>query len=270
LEHTPEQQQKQGQILRELFDLPVVFVLNKLEPWERKRLIERHIAFVQPGRQLYIPDILLDLSDVKLTYRNDNILKAQLSFPAQLAVLYHLEIHPIENLLLRDIAAELGYSTMTISRIARELEQHQLITLEGVKEKKVFFNQKTPRQQWEKAKRLMNSPIRDIWYTDQIPKDHKDFLKSNDTALTIYSMINEGKKTSYAIGKNHFRNLTAHGQLDFNRYFGKFRIEVWHYNPGPLSKTDVVDPLSLYLSMQEDEDERVQMALEEMIKEIKW
>ncbi|MDB5089171.1 MAG: hypothetical protein JWR09_3165, partial [Mucilaginibacter sp.] len=36
---TPDQKQKQAQSLRELFKLPVVFILNDLEPWERKRLI---------------------------------------------------------------------------------------------------------------------------------------------------------------------------------------------------------------------------------------
>jgi|GEM_PF-3572426 hypothetical protein len=49
-ELTPDQKQKQVQTLKELFKLPVMFILNDLEPWERKRLIGKNVAFVQPGK----------------------------------------------------------------------------------------------------------------------------------------------------------------------------------------------------------------------------
>ena len=47
-------------------------------------------------------------------------------------------------------------------------------------------------------------------------------------------------------------------------------IEVWKYDPALLSETGVVDKLSLYLLLKDYEDERVQIELDNMIKDIAW
>ena len=52
--------------------------------------------------------------------------------------------------------------------------------------------------------------------------------------------------------------------------YGNNRMEVWHYDPALLTQTNEVDKLSLYLSMQGEEDERIYGALTGLINEIKW
>jgi hypothetical protein len=47
-------------------------------------------------------------------------------------------------------------------------------------------------------------------------------------------------------------------------------VEVWKYPPAVLSSGGVVDRLSLYLSLRETEDERVEAALDKMIGEVAW
>ena len=60
-----------------------------------------------------------------------------------------------------------------------------------------------------------------------------------------------------------------------NAYEGRYALEVWKYNP--LALVDelpndgiVVDPLSLYLSMQDNRDERIEMALDQIIENFIW
>jgi hypothetical protein len=48
------------------------------------------------------------------------------------------------------------------------------------------------------------------------------------------------------------------------------RIEVWSYPPERLGDHEMVDPLSLYLSLRNSQDERVQQQLEQLIAEVKW
>jgi len=48
------------------------------------------------------------------------------------------------------------------------------------------------------------------------------------------------------------------------------RIEIWSCNPHLLGDDRMVDPLSLYLSLRNSSDERVQQQLEQLIEEIKW
>ena len=47
-------------------------------------------------------------------------------------------------------------------------------------------------------------------------------------------------------------------------------IEIWRYLPGLLSETNVVDPLSLYLSMKDIEDERIESSLLELLDKTGW
>lgn len=47
-------------------------------------------------------------------------------------------------------------------------------------------------------------------------------------------------------------------------------IEIWKYSPELLSDTDLADPLSLYLSMKDIEDERIENSLEELLDKVEW
>jgi hypothetical protein len=47
-------------------------------------------------------------------------------------------------------------------------------------------------------------------------------------------------------------------------------VEVWSYNPELLSGGQIVDRLSLYLSLKDNEDERVEAALEHMMEAVSW
>ena len=47
-------------------------------------------------------------------------------------------------------------------------------------------------------------------------------------------------------------------------------LEVWSYSPKLFGKQGVVDRFSLFLSMREDNDERVQSALKDMMEQIEW
>jgi hypothetical protein len=46
-------------------------------------------------------------------------------------------------------------------------------------------------------------------------------------------------------------------------------IEVWHYDPKLFAKEGLVDVISLYLSLKENKDERVEAVLQKLMKDIK-
>lgn len=46
---------------------------------------------------------------------------------------------------------------------------------------------------------------------------------------------------------------------------GSMEIEMWKYDPELFAWEGVVDPLSLYLSLKNTKDERVEMALEQQV-----
>lgn len=270
-EITPDMLEKQGKSLKNLLYMPVVFVFDNLDPWQRKRLIEKKVGFVQPCKQMYIPEMLMNLSDVLSSKKQALEKKAFLSYPAQCALLYHLQKKSLEGQVFQVIAEILHYSAMTITRIAKELTVFQLAKVKGGKEKYLSFDQKG-RDLWNKGLPFFSTPVKEIWFCDEFISN-KYFFKSGDFALDEYSMLSSPDRMSYAIGKEEFRSLQASGKLpQLHQQYGDLKIEVWHYNPLLLSEqgTNIVDRLSLYLSLQQQNDERVLAALNEMINTIEW
>ena len=51
---------------------------------------------------------------------------------------------------------------------------------------------------------------------------------------------------------------------------GAVEVEVWNQDPGILGSNGSVDPLSLYLSLRKTDDERIQIALDELMRKIQW
>lgn len=268
-DYTPGQLEKQRKLLSDKLSGIVVFVLNQIEPYMRRRLIGSGVAFIQIGRQFYIPELLLELSDIRQMNRSKEQKKSRLNPPAQLAVLYHLAVGTIEDMPLVEIARLFGMNAMSISRIVKELDQHDIITVEGTKEKQIRFNANDKRQIWESVKKMMVSPVRKIFYTDYPLDSEPKAILCFDSALAKYSMLSEGKQPSYAISRTDFMALEKNKDISLVSY-GKFRLEVWAYDASTISGKKLVDPLSLFLSMRELKDERIKMALEEMIDNIKW
>jgi len=58
--------------------------------------------------------------------------------------------------------------------------------------------------------------------------------------------------------------------IPINKEYGLFRIEIWKYDPKLLSHTGTVDKLSLYLSLKDNDDERVQIELDNLLNDIQW
>jgi hypothetical protein len=51
---------------------------------------------------------------------------------------------------------------------------------------------------------------------------------------------------------------------------GSCEWQLWHYNPALAPDSETVDPLSLTLSLRDEADERVQLALGELKEHFPW
>lgn len=265
---TPDQLKKQSLALQEILGhVPVVYVFDNLEPWQRKRLIEKKVGFAEPFRQLYIPQLFTQIRDGHGKEKGMTEAGHQLKAPAQFFLLYHLQVERLEGMLLQEIAGLLNYSAMTITRSIKELVAHALLRVEGTKEKTVFFDV-YGKDLWKKALPFMASPVRETWYIDNQP--HNEYTRTGgETALAYYSMLAEPRQQTIVIGKDAFRiSKPQLGKLD--KKYGFHKLEVWYYDPAILSKGNEIDKLSLYLSLKNHEDERVQGALQNVINEIVW
>ena len=252
-----------------------VLIAGEMSAINRKRLVEKKINFIVPFKQFYIPGMLIDLTQ---NFRQDRKQKNKgaLLPSAQYIVLYQLlntnNQNSIENIPFKEIAKNTGYTQMGITKAIENLKEYELCIVEGSKEKSIRFFP-TKNELWQRASPHMTSPVIKRVYADNFPAVPMWF--SNETALTQYSNMNASKQSYYAMEKTIFYGLQKSGALkNLNDIEGGICIELWKYNPEKLSiaagEIETVDPLSLYLSLKDTPDERIEMALDQIIERYTW
>ncbi|MCZ2459678.1 MAG: MarR family transcriptional regulator [Chitinophagales bacterium] len=274
-----QQTEKQVQQVKNQFNQKVVVILENVQAYNRKRLIEKGINFIVPGKQLYMPDLLIDLREgyvnPKAKPKNETLLPS-----AQFLLIYHI-IHrnqqwKLEEYSFKEIAKKLGYTPMAITNAIDNLKYHELIEVEGEKEKFIRFSHEI-HELWNIAmeRKLLANPVLKTVFVDEKPKN-LFLLRCNASALPEYTDLNPSRQEYFAIEKTVFYGLQKSNALvNPNEYEGRYALEVWKYNPLTLvdelpNDMAVVDPLSLYLSMKESRDERIEMALEQILEKFIW
>ena len=146
----------------------------------------------------------------------------------------------------------------------------------GDKEKTIrFIADKGKLWMMAKEQSIFINPVLKRVYVDEIPQNI-NLLYTNDNALTEYTDINPARQEYYAIEKSIFQALKkTKALINENNYEGRYCIEVWKYDPLTINKllfdnTQIVDPLSLLLCYNDNHDERVEMAMEQIENEYLW
>ena len=252
-----------GQIEKKI-NKPVVLILDEIESYNRKRLIEKRVNFIIANRQLFLPSLLVDLKD----YIKETKPKGRLRPIAQLLVLYHILEEQLNYMTYTELAEKFKYSYLSISRAAENLKKHEVCTIQGRKTKKFFFGE-NKKDLWERAFPYFKNPIiRKIIIDEPLTVN---YYRSNLEALSQYSDISGERNTKFAISNRTYQYIKEIQKIKI--YEGTeedYNIEVWRYDPGVLEKHGFVDPLSLCIIFRDNEDERIQMALDQILNKYIW
>lgn len=269
---TVGQLKKNMETVEDILQRRTVFVHNTIPSYIRNRLIQKQINFIVPGSQMFMPNIRVDLNEKEYARPKKT---ATLIPSAQFMILYQIlkRNDSLEQYSFKDLAKKFGYSAMAITKAVKNLIAHELCEIEGNKEKYLRFNQDIS-ELWLKALPLMASPVLKQVFIEKYPEGELLF-SANTSALPEYSDMNPSKQEYLAIEKNLFYKLKKENKLQgLNDFEGRYCIEIWKYNPfilmEDIAKEAVIDPLSLYLSLTNNQDERIEMALEQIIKKYIW
>ncbi|SKA05235.1 hypothetical protein SAMN04488128_102479 [Chitinophaga eiseniae] len=271
--HT-QRTEKHLQTIADIFQRKVVLVMEEMQSYTRRRLIEKKINFIVPGKQLFLPELLIDLRE-RFSRNYGNKTDTLIPSAQQLFLYYMLHRHSkiqLTDLTLKEIAKKFNYTPTAISMAAENLKKFDLCDIKGSKEKNIVFKEDRPAL-WHMAQKHLVTPVLKEVFIDKIPD--KRVLASNVSALPEYSDMNPGAQQYYAIEKKHYYHLRAAGALvNENPDEGQICLEVWKYDPYVLTygitEDSNVDPLSLFLSLKDNEDERIEMALDQIIEKFIW
>ncbi len=251
--------------------LPVIYVASALASYERKRLIDQKVSFLVPGNQLYLRDLGIDLRE----YFRKAPLEQQVALsPSTQALLiasllqspYRAEWRPAE------LAKGLGYSAMTLSRAVRELEAAKVATVRVEGRSRLLETEYTAKETWEKARPHLRSPVkRRVWARASSRWRPPHVRLAGLSALSELSMLAAPARPCYALDPSQWK-MASDGGLEIlpEPLDDTSELEIWHYQPALMRDSKTVDPYSLTLSLQDNSDPRIQLALDELLRSGKW
>lgn len=250
---------------------PTVYVTAALASYDRRRLIEQKVPFIVPGNQLYLPDLGLDLREY--FRQRAPASEAPLSPSAQAMLITALLRQPWQSdWQPSKVAVALGYTPMTLSRAVKELTATGLATAHTVGRSRWLRMEFPPEQAWERAKPALRTPVRrTVWVAANGIVAHRPSRIAGLSALGRYSMLTEPKWPVYAMTAAEWKAATDAGVRELPEpEAGAQEWQVWSYSPALMPDATAVDPLSLTLSLKENADDRIQLALDELKGQLPW
>lgn len=262
---------KPVQFIKHMRQIPTVevdglcVVAYSLPTYVRKRLIEKGISFIIPGVQMYLPALGMELRSRLVRKRSLSIERFS---PATQVVLIHWLLGRIEGSVTPlELSKQLLYSAMTMSRAVDELVVTKVIQVERAGRERLVTFSENRRAIWEDVIPRLRNPVSKIVriFENKLPREN--VVAAGITALALRTILNEPAHPEYAISRVAWKALEKTG-IDIIPVEepGTCLLQVWCYDPKILEVDDGgVDPFSLFLSLQDEHDERTEMALDKLM-----
>ena len=245
----------------------IVLFYKTITRYRRKSLIENRIAFVIEDGQMYLPFIGLD---IKKAEEHFDIIKKKFTTTTQIAYLYFL-YHEQDVLNTTDFAKKLGINKMTASRVLNDLYHANLINYEigGETNRSKEYKRIPNPDYFLRGGDYLKTPV---WKTIHTKTSPSGSLKAGLNALAELSMINPPSYPVLAIDRHklNIEELDIIKNIDIIKDSNLIELELWDYDPKMFSNNNHVDLLSLYASLKDEKDERVEQALEEVLLGEEW
>jgi len=271
---TPAAIRKHLDILQTKTKVTCIYISDSAASYNRKRLIAHRVQFVIPNRQIYLPALGIDwIENSHISPKHRGAAK-YMTPSTQAVVIYALMRQGENEFIPLKLAKILNYTPMTMTRAFNELESFNLgKTFRKGKERR--FTLENHSLLWEKSQPLMRNPVKSrVWL--KVSKGGIQEIKrlgilAGLSALGELSMLSLPAHPVYAISKQTWKRLQKSGGVEEipSAEDADIEIEVWSYDPKLCASKGHVDLFSLFLSLRENQDERVEAALEGLMKEIK-
>lgn len=255
---------KQQKRIEQLTGLVCVLYLTRMNYYSRDKMLEEGIPFIWENRQIYMPflGILLNQNEAREIKPCSRV-----SFLTQKLLLTAL-YQNWKNVTVTLAAKELGVSKMSITRCFDEIECLEIPVLEK-KGRTRMVNGMDKKEMWKIIEPFMRNPLLQEYYLE---KDiAEELVMSGNSALSEFSLLSDNVYPTYAITKTELKTygIKERKQVPRGETPGCIVQELGYLIL--FKDKTVIDPLTVFLLMGEEQEEpRVERALEEMLEEYVW
>ena len=254
ISYTPLQKRKLAERIEGILHLPSVFYFDNLPTYERDRLVAQGVYFIVGHKFAYLPTLYANRGLGNGVEAGKELLPS-----AQYILLLHLQMYSLNGNSLKDLEKITPYKYSTISKAIKQLKAKGLARTEktGRSDSLLMFDSNL-RSLWDKAQPFLINPVKKVVY---LPQEINFGEIGGLSALSHYTMLVPENILTRVFTK--FENKLTSTFEDTQR------IEIWKYPP-IIKEEGYVDKLSLFLSLKEDKDPRVEKELEIMINQMPW
>ena len=255
-------------------NMPVAYGFNVLNEIQRKGLVETKIPYVSTS-SFFLPFLgIAYRKQRKTTSKNNqerNVTLPKLTASAQAFFLFMMYKVKLSKISKSEAARQNNLTPMSVSRYCRELLDRGLINETKEGNSTLISCSDIGRKLFDKALPYLDSPIKKEIVL--VPSQAINSLpKAGETALSEVSMLAPPKENCAACAP-HAELAKEKGFAKENLGFLKenfVRLQIWKYDPVPFVKNGRIDIVSLYLSLKDSPNERVQACLKEMLEKAQW
>lgn len=274
-EVSPAQIAKHVLFIEETTGMPCIYVSTEIPAYNRQRLFFHRLRFVIPEVQIYLPDLGIDYR--KHSSSKHSSASSEL-IPSAQAVIIHILLRKdqVDCDTPSELALGLNYTRMTMTRAFNELEKRNIGQILRKGKKRCIRFPLNKEILWEQAQPFLRSPVKEVFWLQAESETFKKIsnlgYRAGLTALAEQSMLVSPPCPIFALSQEDWKSLLTSDTIQTLPISegANIQLEIWSYDPKLFAQDQIVDPFSLYLSLKETEDERVQQALDILMEKIKW
>ncbi|MCU1735738.1 MULTISPECIES: hypothetical protein [unclassified Pseudomonas] len=264
---------KHIQQVQKATDKVVVYACKSLSSADRRSLITHHLNFIQPGSQMFIPELAMDLREHVRKRRNEQEVSTLL--PATQAMLLGRLYEGWDSDSLYTSSAIMGnfeYSRVTLSKVIDQLLALNIIEAaqrRGVTN--VYSFTADPATVFKSTRQWMRSPVKRTIPIDRPLHISDGLFLAGETALASYTLLAGPAQPVYGMIRNTFDLMLKEKAFKVADSVDDVRawVEIWSYRSLTI-ENEIADQASLLLSLEDSPDERVQIALDAIREEVAW
>ncbi len=262
--------------LIEKLKAPVLVIADKLPPKHRPLLVKFNIAFIYKNESVYAPELGLKFDRIS-RFKEDRTIQVE----NKKATITPFALKLVAGLLTNQIPPEftlkglhdkmqnesVEVSTTKLSLALKELAENNLLLAGGAGPTR-YFAKAAVEKTWEKILALPLAPFFREAQTNYVPKNRETFCLAGETALAQYSNLAASATATIAMSVKEFRESYEGKKSDipFGDVYTPSMIQIWKEPPHLFALRGVMNPIEVFFAMRNHHDERVQMALDEMLK----
>ena len=266
---------KQAQAVQRQIHQNVILVFRQLADDDKKKLLHARMSYLDYQENAYLPQLGFLYSKISDTKKIEKELT-----PTEQRILIILLLIVSDLVIDIDKISQLsGLAVPSLYRIFKSYKERGWLT----NQRKSYQLAKTKVDLFNEAKILLKNPITEVVIISdedfQRLKADLDFKISHVEALSYLGMLaNTESYGQYTLSKKQFKKVEKTIKQPI---FQGHRIEIWTYEPivfdynsdtwmqvGVESNCNMVDPISLYLTLKDNDDPRIMEEVEELKEKI--